>query len=94
MVVRLLLLFAALAAVWWVLRPRPKAPPRAAPPPAPSTAGGRSGTSNPTAALELEAMVDCAHCGLHLPASEALRDEAARAYCSPEHRRAGPPGGR
>jgi len=37
-----------------------------------------------------EAMVDCAHCGLHLPASEAVRDEQARPYCGAEHRRAGP----
>jgi uncharacterized protein len=36
-------------------------------------------------------MVDCAHCGLHLPASEALRD-GAHAYCCAEHRAAGPRG--
>jgi uncharacterized protein len=37
-----------------------------------------------------EAMVDCARCGLHLPASEALRDAAGRQYCCAEHRDAGP----
>lgn len=32
-----------------------------------------------------EAMVRCAHCGLHLPAGEALRDGQA-AYCGAAHR--------
>lgn len=37
----------------------------------------------PTAAPE--AMARCAHCGLHLPAGEALRDGQA-AYCGVAHR--------
>src|SRR5262249_37087942 len=37
-----------------------------------------------------EAMIDCARCGVHLPASEALRDGAGRPYCCAEHRDAGP----
>ena len=36
-----------------------------------------------------EAMVDCAHCGLHFPRSEAVRD-GARLYCCTAHRDAGP----
>ena len=36
-----------------------------------------------------EAMVDCAHCGLHFPASEAVRD-GARVFCCSAHRDAGP----
>jgi uncharacterized protein len=39
-----------------------------------------------------ERMVDCARCGLHLPASEALLDGAGRPYCCEEHRLAGPGG--
>ena len=35
-------------------------------------------------------VVACAHCGVHLPASEACRDTAGRAYCSAAHRDAGP----
>lgn len=36
-------------------------------------------------------MVKCAHCGIHIPADEALcRNEIC--YCSPEHRDAGPDG--
>ncbi|TSE18887.1 hypothetical protein Talka_01917 [Tepidimonas alkaliphilus] len=33
-----------------------------------------------------QAMVRCLHCGLHLPATEAVRG-ALGAYCSHEHRR-------
>ena len=36
-----------------------------------------------------EGMLRCAHCGVHLPESEALR-ERGRAYCSAAHRDAGP----
>ena len=35
------------------------------------------------------AMVECAHCGLHLPAADAL-PEGSRLYCSDGHRRLGP----
>jgi uncharacterized protein len=41
-------------------------------------------------AVQAEAMVACAHCGLHLPQEEALLDEAGRTYCGPAHRSAGP----
>lgn len=39
---------------------------------------------------EPERMVSCAHCGVHLPESEALEREGRR-YCSEEHRRLGAP---
>jgi uncharacterized protein len=32
----------------------------------------------------------CAHCGVHLPKSEASFDAAGRPFCTPEHRVAGP----
>ena len=35
-------------------------------------------------------MVSCAHCGLHLPQSDALEGEGGRHYCSAEHRLLGP----
>ena len=35
-------------------------------------------------------MVECAHCGPHLPKSEALVDAAERPYCGEPHRLAGP----
>lgn len=34
-------------------------------------------------------MVECAHCGLHLAAADAL-PEGSRLYCSDSHRRLGP----
>ena len=33
-------------------------------------------------------MVRCAHCGLHLPATDAVRGNAGRIYCSAAHRKA------
>jgi uncharacterized protein len=70
-----LLLWALLAFVaWWLLRPRRKAP--AAPPPA---------AARGPAATPPEAMVDCATCGLHFPASEAVRVDG-RVYCCAAHR--------
>lgn len=35
-------------------------------------------------------MITCAHCGVHLPADDALRDAAGRGFCSEAHRLAGP----
>lgn len=63
---------------WWLLRPNRKV---AAPPPGPAASAA-------TVAAP-EAMVDCAACGLHFPASEAVRD-GARLYCCAAHRDAGP----
>jgi len=75
-----LLLWALIAFVaWWLLRPRRKAPA-----PAPPPSAGRA-----TAGAPPEAMVDCAACGLHFPASEAVR-EGDRIYCCVAHRDAGP----
>ena len=76
---RLILLLAAVALVWWWLRSR-RSPVRtdsAAPKP----------PANSHAAHE---MVSCAHCGVHLPQSDAVSDAAGAFYCSDEHRRLGP----
>ena len=43
-----------------------------------------------TARDDTAQMVECAHCGLHLPKSEALVDAAERPYCGEPHRLAGP----
>lgn len=37
----------------------------------------------------LESMVRCAHCGIHLPRSEALLQNG-QTWCSPDHARLGP----
>lgn len=53
----------------------------AAAPPPPAAKGGAQGPA---------AMIACAHCGVHLPGDDAVRDSAGRGYCGDEHRRAGP----
>jgi uncharacterized protein len=78
MVGRLLLWVIVGFVAWWLLRPRRKV----SPPPQ-----GPAATVGPVAPPE--AMVDCAACGLHFPASEAVRD-GARVYCCTAHRDAGP----
>jgi uncharacterized protein len=40
-----------------------------------------------------QTMLACAHCGVHLPSADALRDAAGHAYCSDAHRLAGPHSG-
>ena len=52
---------------------------------------GRPPRSAPPGA-QTEGMVACAHCGVHLPRSEAVH-AGALTYCSPAHREAGPQSG-
>ena len=76
------LVLLVLGLIWWFGRGggRPAGP---APPPNPP-------------GPDPQAMVRCAHCGLHLPLSDAVRDEAAtgdepaRLYCGEAHRLLGP----
>jgi uncharacterized protein len=35
-------------------------------------------------------VIGCAHCGLHLPQTEAVADASGRWYCGDAHRLAGP----
>jgi uncharacterized protein len=81
MLVRLLIWIGLVVAAWWWLRRRllSSARPQA-----------RSARPAPRQLSQPEAMVDCARCGLHLPASEALSDAAGQRYCCAEHRDAGP----
>ena len=80
MVGRLLLWLVVGLAVWWLIKPRRKV----APPASPTEARGPVAAGAPP-----EEMVDCAGCGLHFPASEAVRD-GARVFCCTAHRDAGP----
>lgn len=70
---RVLLLLALVVAVilWWKHSQRGRRE-AASPPPVPAPAGP-------------EAMVRCAECGLHLPASQALPGRGG-VFCSAEHR--------
>lgn len=77
----LLLALVLIAAFWWIARARrgDRVDDRTAPP----AASPRPPAPQP--------MVACAHCGLRLPAAEAVLDEASgQPYCGPDHRRAGP----
>lgn len=76
------LLVTALVVVWvlWLLFGRRRAPRPGA---RDGMAASRAGRASP------EGMVVCAHCGVHVPASEALAAQG-RDYCSLAHRDAGP----
>lgn len=47
-------------------------------------------TAKPGARDAAPEMVACAHCGVHVPAPEALRDAQGRPFCEEAHRIAGP----
>ena len=53
-------------------------------------AGGGADKGGKPASAEPLVMVQCAHCGVHLAAADAL-PEGSRLYCSDAHRRLGPP---
>ena len=42
-----------------------------------------------TARPQVDSMVRCAHCGVHLPSGEASLDAQGEPFCSPAHRSAG-----
>ncbi len=82
----LLLLLVVIGAVAWLAIGRRRPPggasrDGAAPPAPPPKAAASAGP---------QAIVACAHCDVHLPAADALRDAADRPYCSEAHRQAGP----
>ncbi|MDT7837455.1 PP0621 family protein [Aquabacterium sp. OR-4] len=74
-----LLLLLVLGLVLWKVAARLRVKP---PPPPAKPAAGTPGRAP-------AAMVACAHCGLHLPAADALL-EGSHIYCSPAHRALGP----
>ncbi len=77
----LIWLIIGLAVVVWVKR----ALARVAHPASEGSADVRAGARGRQAPAE--AMVQCAHCGVHFPASEALSGAAGAVYCSAEHRK-------
>lgn len=60
----------------------------------PALRGKRQGPTPPPAPKpsqdRAENMVQCAHCGVHLPEGEAFKDGHGQPYCSTAHRQAGP----
>lgn len=71
-----LILLVVLVAAFWLVGRQRRLRAGAKPPPAPADGGP-------------EAMLQCAHCGVHLPRGDAVMD-GAHAYCSSAHRAAGP----
>ena len=72
---RWLILAAAVFAAIWLLRRSLE-----------RRAGGRPRAAGESAQT---ALVNCAHCDVHIPRGEAL-EHAGMLYCSDEHRRLGP----
>jgi uncharacterized protein len=73
----LTLVVVVLALMWWFGKARGKDVKPADP-------------QKPAKAAKPARMVECAHCGLHLPWSDAIEGEGGRQYCGAEHRRLGP----
>lgn len=74
----LLVLFVVAVGIWlWRKNRREEMRERAVPPQRPA----------PPAVGAPQAMVRCAHCGLHLPATDALPGPGGALYCSAAHRR-------
>lgn len=48
---------------------------------------GRNAASEPARRMRAEPMVQCAHCGTHLPTSEALPAPNGLTFCSEAHRK-------
>ena len=94
-----LLLVAVVAGFFWWLRQRALRSGRRAPSASAPTASNRSAA--PSAPTQ-QAMVACAHCGVHLPRGEALPEDlptlndgqGVRWYCTVDHRAASRAGGR
>lgn len=76
---KLLLLLAVVGIAFWLLRSRQRVPGPKKPPARPAQ-GDAAATP----------MLACAHCGVHLPQTDAVIDAAGRAYCSAAHLQAGP----
>ncbi len=76
---KFLLLLLVIGVAFWVLRGRLRG--GGAAPPEPGKA-----TKTPPA----QAMLACAHCGVHLPQGDVVADADGRPFCSDAHRLAGP----
>jgi uncharacterized protein len=74
------------ALAWWTLARRRQSGDRG------NRAAGDRATRRPGADRRgaPATMLACAHCGVHLPQSDALFDAGGRPYCGEAHRLAGP----
>jgi len=78
---KFLLLLVVIGIAIWMFKSRHRVPGPKKPPP-PAKPGGTPAEATP--------MLACAHCGVHLPKTDAVLDPAGRAYCSAAHLQAGP----
>ena len=76
---RLILLLAAVALVWWWLSSRRR-----------NLRSDEQTKQPPPQSQSSAEMVSCAHCGVHLPQSDALQGADGAFFCGEEHRRLGP----
>ena len=83
MMLKVLLLLALVAIGIWMLTTKSRIARRQDKPASPKDAGDGGAGMGP------QAMVRCAHCGLHLPAVDAL-SVGSESYCGEPHRRLGP----
>jgi uncharacterized protein len=75
---KILILLALVFGVLWLLKGRRRG-------------DGNPSAKSPTAEpAKPQAMLACAHCGVHLPQGEVLAGADGRPYCSDAHRLAGP----
>jgi len=75
----LLVLAVVVVAIWLWRKARREELQSGTPPPPPPAPG---------AIAPPQAMLRCAHCGLHLPAADAVRGPDGAAYCSAAHLKA------
>lgn len=79
---KFLLVFAVLFIAIWIWRKNRRDEMQSRPPPP-------APPRKPPTVAAPQAMVRCAHCGLHLPATDALTGPDGALYCSAAHRQAG-----
>ena len=80
-----LILLAVIVGAWWWVSGR-----RRPPPPADKPSKATQGQPPTQAQAQAQAMLACVHCGVHLPAADAIIDASGRPFCSEAHRLAGP----
>ncbi|TCS36893.1 uncharacterized protein EDC30_105113 [Paucimonas lemoignei] len=68
--------------VAWIMRSKQQA----------SQGAGQMESRSPGHQGKPEGMLPCSHCGLYIPASEAVRHASGAVYCCDEHRRQAGPG--
>jgi uncharacterized protein len=86
-------LLLAVALIWLFYSPAVRGLRKPGKPGAPKGPPPHSGQTEqpgqPVQAPQVEAMLRCAHCGVHLPQSEALLNDQGQPFCSAAHRQAG-----